>query len=58
MAAKKSGGTAGRQRAKDSAMAAALKAVGDERTVGKCPICNRTIAVHSLYNHIVSCKRD
>jgi ribosomal protein L37AE/L43A len=58
MAAKKSVGTAGRMRAKNSAMAAAMKAAGEERNTGKCPICNRTIAVNSLYNHIVSCKRD
>lgn len=57
MAAKKSGGTAGRMRAKNSAMAAALKAAGEERTSGKCPLCNRAFSINHLYNHIISCKR-
>jgi len=58
MSAKKSGGTAGRQRAKDAAMAAAMKAQGIERNIGKCPICNKAISLGSLYNHIISCKRN
>jgi hypothetical protein len=56
MGAKKTGGTAGRQRAKDSAMAAALKEAGIERNIARCPCCHKTISVHSLYNHIISCK--
>jgi hypothetical protein len=56
MSAKKTGGTAGRMRAKNSAMAAALKAAGIERHTGKCPVCNRIVSLGSIYNHIVTCK--
>jgi len=58
MSAKKSGGSAGRQRAKDVAMAAAMKAQGIERNSGKCPLCNKAIGLGALYNHIVTCKRN
>lgn len=57
MGAKKTGGTAGRMRSKNSAMAAMLKAQGVERNSGKCPICQKTVSLNSLYNHIITCKR-
>jgi ribosomal protein L37AE/L43A len=56
MSAKKTGGTAGRLRAKNSAMAAAMKAEGIQRHTAKCPVCHRAVAISSMYAHIVTCK--
>ncbi len=55
MAAKKSGGTAGRVRAKNQATAAALKAAGIERWVGNCPVCHKTVSLAAIYWHIGKC---
>lgn len=56
MAAKRSGGTAGRMKAKNAAMAADLKARKVERHVGRCPVCHKEVALQKMYNHIISCK--
>lgn len=42
----------GRNREKDQAMAANLKAIGEERTKARCPICHVVIALSHLYAHI------
>jgi hypothetical protein len=56
MSAKKTGGTAGRQRAKDAAMAAMLKAQGVERHTARCPLCHNLVAIRNLPHHIATCK--
>ena len=56
MAAKRSGGTAGRQRTKNQAMAAAMAAQGVKRSTAKCPMCHALVAIGSLYGHIGKCK--
>ncbi len=33
-------------------MASRLKAEEDERTVGRCPICNRVISLADFYVHL------
>lgn len=55
MSAKKTGGTAGRRRAKDSAMAAAMKAEGVTRSTCRCPTCHALVSLNSLYAHIGKC---
>ena len=45
MGAKKSGGTAGRKRAKDSAMAAQLAKDGVKRTTYRDPITNKIVPI-------------
>jgi hypothetical protein len=55
MAAQKSGGTAGRLRAKNQAVAAMMKAQGVKRNVCRCPICHKLVGVDSLYAHIGVC---
>lgn len=57
MSAKKSGGTAGRQRAKDAAMAAELKARGVKRTTCRCPLCHGLVGLERLYGHLATCGR-
>lgn len=52
MAAKKSGGTAARQREKNSAMAAMMKAQGIKRTTTRCPVCHKLIGIDGLYHHV------
>lgn len=56
--ATKTGGTAGRKRAADSAMAARLKEAGEKRTYQRCPINSSHLApVGSGFdNHIRTCK--
>jgi hypothetical protein len=52
--AKSDGGKGRAQSAKDQARAAALKALGIERTTGRCAVCYRIIAVDSCksrYSH-------
>jgi len=56
MSAFKSGGTASRLRAKNSAMAAAMKAAGVARHVFRCPICHNLVSLAHGYHHIVVCK--
>lgn len=56
MAAKKTGGTVGRVKAKNQAMAAAMKAAGVERRTGNCPLCHKEVSLHKLYSHILTCK--
>jgi hypothetical protein len=55
MAAKKSGGTAGRVRAKNQAVAAMMKAQGIKRNVCRCPVCHKVVGVDSLYHHLATC---
>ena len=43
---------ASKNREKDQAMAARLKAEGDKRTVGRCPICNAVVNLDNLQTHI------
>lgn len=50
--ARKTGGGAGRIRAKNQEMAAYMAAKGIKRTLGRCPICNGLVAVDRLYAHI------
>ena len=57
MAAKKTGGTGARKRAKDSAMAAAMKAAGIERGVCRCPVCHALVGLGGLYSHLGRCGR-
>jgi len=46
-------GSAGpNRRAKDAAMAARLKKEGVKRTLMRCPICSKMIAVAGAYVHI------
>lgn len=56
MAAQKSGGSAGRLRAKNQAMAQAMKTAGVARHTGRCPVCNATVGLSALYHHIIGCK--
>lgn len=56
MATKAGGGArASSQRVKDQARAADLKKRGIGRTVARCPICNRVVAINGFYGHIVTC---
>ena len=43
---------AAKNREKDQAMAARLKAEGVTRDVARCPICYGVVALRNLYNHI------
>lgn len=56
MSAKKTGGTAGRRRAKDSAMAAELARLGVKRTTCNCPVCHKLVSMDRLPAHLMSCK--
>lgn len=56
MAAKKSGGTGARLKAKNQAMAAAMKAHGIERNIARCPVCHSITSLGRLAHHIASCK--
>ncbi len=56
MPARKSGGTGARLKAKNAAMAAAMKAEGVTRSTAKCPICHKLVALGSLHFHIAACK--
>lgn len=56
MSAKKTGGTAGRQRAKNQAMAAAMAAQGIKRNTCRCPVCHHLVSLGSIQAHIISCK--
>lgn len=56
MAAKKSGGTGARLKAKNQAMAAAMKAQGIERNIARCPVCHSITSLDRLAHHIASCK--
>jgi recombinational DNA repair protein (RecF pathway) len=40
------------KKAKDQAMAAMMKRLGIKRTVLRCPICNKEIAISAAYVHI------
>ena len=56
MSAKKTGGSAGRQRQKDSAMAADMAKRGIKRNTCKCPVCYKTVGVEQkIYAHIIAC---
>ena len=55
MAAKKSGGTAGRLRAKNQAIAAQMKTDGVKRNVCRCPVCHKVVGVDHLYSHLTVC---
>ena len=46
-----SGSAAGLRRAKDAAMAAALKKRGQERRTGKCAICYQTVDLSRMSQH-------
>lgn len=56
MSAKKTGGTAGRQRSKNSAMAADLAARGVKRTSCRCPVCHTVVGLERIYAHLMACK--
>lgn len=56
MAAKKTGGSAGRLRAKNAAMAAEMKRNNVERRICRCPVCNKLVSVAGVAQHITSCK--
>jgi hypothetical protein len=43
---------ASKNREKDQAMAARLKEAKEERTVGRCPICNAVVSLDHLQTHI------
>lgn len=55
MSAKKTGGTAGRLKAKNQAQAAAMKAQGIVRKVTRCPICHNLIAILNYQAHTATC---
>lgn len=46
-------GTAGRNRAKNQAMAARMKDLGIERTTGRCALCYRIITIDSIKSRYV-----
>lgn len=50
--ASKTGGTAGRKRAADSAMAARLKDAGISRSSGRCGICNEMVPLKHMDSHM------
>lgn len=52
-AAQGGGGSRGRTRAKNQAMAAAFKAAGIERTTGRCAQCYRIITIESAKSRYV-----
>lgn len=56
MSAKSSGGTASRLRAKNAAMAAAMKAAGIKRSSCLCPMCHAIVSLSALYGHLGKCK--
>jgi hypothetical protein len=43
---------AAKNREKDQAMAARLKAEGVKREVARCPICNKVVSLVHLYTHV------
>lgn len=43
---------AAKNREKDQAMAARLKADGVKRESARCPVCNKVVALTHLQNHI------
>jgi hypothetical protein len=43
---------ASKNREKDQAMAARLKADGDKRTSFRCPICTKVVAIEQGYAHL------
>ena len=55
MSARKSGGTGARTKAKNQAMAAAMKAAHVERHTCRCPICHTLVGLQSLYGHVGKC---
>lgn len=56
MAAKKTGGGAGRTRAKNQAMAARMKEEGVERSTLRCAICGGLVGINRYPIHLASCK--
>jgi hypothetical protein len=56
MAAKKTGGTGTRTKAKNQAMAAAMKIQGVKRSICRCPICHGLVGIERIYAHILNCK--
>lgn len=56
MAARKNGGTAARQRERNSSMAAAMKAQGVKRSTARCPLCHKLIGIATLYSHLGKCR--
>lgn len=56
MAAKRSGGGAANQRAKNQAMAQYMKAKGVTRNTCRCPICHHLVSLNSLFSHLSGCK--
>lgn len=57
MSAKKTGGHGASLKAKNSAMAARMKADGVERATMKCPLCNRMVGIKTFGSHILGCRR-
>jgi len=55
MSAKKTGGSAGRIKAKNQAQAAAMKAQGIVRKTCACPICHNLIAINNYQAHTATC---
>lgn len=45
-------GRAGITRTKNQAMAARMKANGEERTTGKCPVCYQTVQNAKMQHHM------
>lgn len=56
MAAKKTGGTAGRIRARNQAMAARMKDEGVERATLRCAICGGLVARDRYPIHLGACQ--
>ena len=56
MGARKSGSTGINLRAKNSAMAARMKAEGVERTTCRCPLCHKTVSLKQIGVHTLACK--
>lgn len=52
--ARKTGGTAGRKRAEDSAMAARIK--DQKRTTMRCPCCSRLVSIDAFGQHLYQCR--
>lgn len=55
MGAKKTGGTAGRNKAKNIAMASRMKQEGIDRRTCRCPICHKMVGIAALPLHIAKC---
>lgn len=56
MSAKKTGGSGARNKAKNQAMAHAMKDQGVTRSICRCPICHGIVGVSIIYAHILNCK--